>query len=315
MSMHVTIVVLNWNNAADTLVCLTSLAALIYAAYDVLVVDNGSTDDSVARIRAWFPDTPILETGANLGYAGGNNAGIRRALARGADYVLVLNNDVIVAPGSITALVSALQSDVNAGLSTPLIADAAQPDTIWTMGAQVDRRGGTVERLYVGTPIDDTKALAPFNADIAPGSAMLVKRQVFDQVGLFDDQFFLYYEEADWCLRVRRAGFNIVVAPSSIVWHRVSATLGKSSPVTDYYMARNQLRFISRHWSGAAKIRLLVKSATKQMIAIIAYTIKPNHGERTPNRNARLLGLRDALLGRTGAMDHSTRIACRLEAR
>lgn len=310
-SIH--IIVLNWNNAPDTMECLRSLAALDYPDCQVLVVDNGSTDDSVSSIRSAFPEVEILETGANLGYAGGNNAGIRHALSAGADYVLILNNDVVVSPDSITRLVEALHDETTAGIATPLIADAAQPHTIWTMGARIDSRTGMVIRMHAGLPVNDAKAQERFKTDIAPGSAMLVRREVFERVDLMDEAYFLYFEEADWCLATRRAGFNIVVVPSSVMWHKVSATLGKTSPITDYYMARNHLRFISRHWSGTQRLRLSLSSARRQIMTILAYTYRSHQGERILNRNARLLGLRDAVLGRYGPMDRATRVACGLE--
>lgn len=128
MSIRVTIVVLNWNNGLDTLACLGSLVALNDPAYDVLVVDNGSTDDSVARIRTAYPDVTLIETGANLGYAGGNNVGIRNALVHGADFVCLLNNDVTVAPDFLAPLLAAMGSQPDVGVVTPLVAEPGDRD-------------------------------------------------------------------------------------------------------------------------------------------------------------------------------------------
>lgn len=132
---------------------------------------------------------------------------------------------------------------------------------------------------------------------------MLVKREVFERVGLLDESFFLYYEETDWCLKARQAGYRILAVPSSVVWHKVSATLGVSSPIIDYYMLRNHLRLIGRHWSGVRRPYLLVRTVARNLATIAAYTVKSRRGTRIPNRNARLLALRDASLRRWGKME------------
>ncbi len=312
MSMRITIVVLNWNNGPDTLACLGSLAALDYPAYDVLVVDNGSTDDSVARIRAGFPDIPILETGANLGYAGGNNAGIRHALAHGADVIGILNNDVTVEPDFLTPLLAALESGPDIGVITPLVAERSDDGgRVWALGSTVDRGTAAVTRNCADEPAASWRGKLPFEADAASGAAMLVKRGVFERVRLLDESYFLYFEETDWCLKVHQAGYRILAVPGSVVWHKVSATLGTTSPVIDYYMLRNHLRLIGRHWSGIRRSYLWGKVFLRNLITIAAFTVKPHGGQRIPNRNARLLALRDAWLGRWGKMGPDVESACR----
>lgn len=315
MSMHATIVVLNWNNAADTLACLESLATLAYPAYEVLVVDNGSTDDSVARIRAGFPNAPILETGANLGYAGGNNAGIRHALAAGAEAIGILNNDVTVEPGFLGPLVTALQSGPDVGIVTPLVADQNEGDRVWALGSSVNRRTAEVRRLHAGENVTSWRHRAPFPVESASGTAMLVQRGVFERAGLMDESFFLYYEESDWCLNVRHAGYEILAVPSSVVWHRVSATLGMMSPAIDYYMLRNHLHLINRHWSGVRRRYLLVRTVLRDLATVAAYTVNSHNGVRIPHRNARLFALRDAALGRWGRMGRDVAKACCTELR
>lgn len=131
---------------------------------------------------------------------------------------------------------------------------------------------------------------------------MLAKREVFERAGLLDEKFFLYFEEVDWCMKVGQAGYRILAAPSSVVWHEVSGTLGTTSPVIDYYMLRNHLRLIGRHWSGARRDYLWSRVVLCNLMTIAAYTVKPHGGRRIPNRNARLLALLDASLGRWGKM-------------
>ena len=310
MAPYVTLVVLNWNNAGDTLQCLASLESLTYPNYGLLVVDNGSTDDSVQRIRAVYPTVTLLETGENLGYAGGNNVGIRYALEHEADLICILNNDVAVAPDFLEPLFSVLLSDPKMGVVTPLIADMANPDYAWTLGAALNRRNATVLRLFTGEKVRNVIIKAPFEVDVAPGSAMLVRREVFENVGLMNEDFFLYYEESDWSLLVKKAGYRIVAVPQSLVWHKVSAALGESSPVIDYYMQRNYLLFITRHWSGISKYRLLSRAVMGNCLSIVVYTLKPHQRQRFPNRNARVLALRDAFLGRWGKMGPDVSAIC-----
>lgn len=314
MTPLVTIIVLNWNNVHDTLDCLGSLAQLDYPNYQVLVVDNGSSDDSVLRIRAMFAEVGILETGKNLGYAGGNNAGIRQGLEDGADLICILNNDVTVEPAFLTRLLDALAADPRAGIATPLIVDERDKSRVWALGASVDWKRGSVQRLHAGRPTAELKGFTPFEVGVAPGTALLVKGVVFEQAGFLDEKYFLYYEEADWCIGVQKAGYKILAVPDSVVMHKVSDTLGQASPVTDYYMTRNRLHFIRRHWSGVGRIRLAAGTYLREAAAMVAYTVKSHQGRRHPHRTARLHGLRDSLLGRWGEMGVDTARACCPEA-
>jgi GT2 family glycosyltransferase len=312
MMPQLAIVVLAWNQRDLTLECLASLAALDHPAgqLQIVVVDNGSTDGTARAVREAYPAVTVLETGENLGYAGGNNVGIRYALDRGADLVCILNNDVTVAPGFCAPLLSVLRRGGGAGVVTPLIADMAQPERVWALGSMVDQRRGLVRRLHVDEPVSALRTAEPFEVDVASGAAMLVRREVFERVGLLDEAFYLYFEETDWCLRVRRSGYQILAVPSSVVWHKVSATLGQTSPVIDYYMLRNHLHLVVRHWFGMARLQLLGRTIARNLLTIAAYTLKPQHGQRLPHRNARLLALRDAALGRWGKMGPDVAAVC-----
>jgi GT2 family glycosyltransferase len=299
---QVVFVVLNWNNADDTLRCLESLAGLEYPTFRVLVVDNGSSDDSVERINRRYPGLLVLETHQNLGYAGGNNVGIRHALQNGADYICILNNDVVVSPDFLLPLLTVVQDHEGAGVATPLIAETGDRERVWALGLAVERKTGTVLRRHAGERVSDLHIDHPFDVDVASGAAMLVKRSVFESVGLLDEDFYLYFEEADWCLQIRQANFRILAVPASVVWHKVSATLGQTSPAIDYYMLRNQLRFIARCWTGPWRTYLLGRTVLRNLLTIAAYTVKSHDGQRLPHRNARLLALRDALLGHWNKM-------------
>jgi len=310
-SFSMFVVVLNWRKPTDTLACLESLVQIGYPDARVVVVDNGSGDDSVALIRQRYPEVRVLEAGANLGYAGGNNVGIRYALDRGAEWVCILNNDVIVAPDFLKILWVTAQAHPDIGVVTPLVAEMTDQERVWALGSAVNRASGVVSRLHAGDPVTKWRDQPPFEVDVASGAAMLIKRGVLEPVELMDEDFFLYYEETDWCLRIRRAGYRILAVPGSVVWHKVSATLGTTSPAIDYYMLRNHLHLIARHWHGLDRWRILASTVLGNLITIAAYSFKPHSGQRLPSRNARLLALRDAALRRWGPMGQDVARVCR----
>jgi GT2 family glycosyltransferase len=308
------IIVLNWRSPTETLACLGSLTQVNCPGATVMVVDNGSDDDSVPRIRQHFPDVPVVETGANLGYAGGNNVGIHHALEKGAEFVCILNNDVTVEPDFLAPLLAALQSAPEVGVTTPLVAEHAGGGRVWALGSAVNWRTAEVTRQHAAEPMTVWSRRDPFEVEIVSGAVMLVKREVFERVGLMDEGFFLYFEEVDWSLIVRQAGYRILAVPTSVVWHEVSATLGISSPAIDYYMTRNHLAFITRHWPSPRRQYLWVSTFVRNLVTIAAFTVKSQGGQRTPHRNARLCALRDALSGKRGAMSPAVSAACHRDA-
>jgi len=225
-------VVLSWNGREDTLACLRSLEG---EAVDVIVVDNASVDGTAEAITG----AEVIRNDRNLGYAGGMNVGIRRALERGADAVLLLNNDVEVEPGAIGVLVAAAGA---AGAVCPLVVFADDPERIWYAGARFDPRRGYNGRQL--TRAIDTVA----ETERICGAAVLIPRQALDDVGMLDEELFAYVEDADWSLRARKAGLPLLVVPGSTVRHKVSAsTGGEGSPNALYYSARNLLAVCERH--------------------------------------------------------------------
>ncbi len=308
----VALIILTWNQRKLTLECLDSVASLDYPAdrLRILVVDNGSTDGTSQHVHMHHPGVILLQNGENLGYAGGNNAGINWALAQEVEYICILNNDVTVAPNFLAPLLGALEKNDEVGGVTPLVADIANPDVVWALGAEVDDRTATVTRLHSGEKVFDWRVAEPFDVDVASGTAFLARRQVFEKAGLLDEAFYLYYEEVEWCLRLRQVGYRILAVPTSVVWHKVSGTLGPASPAIDYYMLRNHLRLIGCHWSGVGRLWPWTRTVLCNLATIAAYTAMPHRGARLPHRNARLLALRDALLGRWGEMGPDVQAIC-----
>jgi GT2 family glycosyltransferase len=230
--VKVTAVVLSWNGKEDTLACLRSLEG---EEVDVIVVDNASEDGTAEAVSG----VDLIRNERNLGYAGGMNVGIRRALERGAEAVLLLNNDVEVEPGAIEALIAATEA---AGAVCPLIVFADDPGRIWYSGARFDPRRG-----YNGLHRTDEPAAVRETERIC-GAAVLIPRETLERVGDFGEDLFAYVEDADWSLRARAAGLHLAVEPRSRVRHRVSAsTGGEGSDSALYYSTRNTLAVCERH--------------------------------------------------------------------
>lgn len=244
----VSVVILNWNLPADTIACVQSALRSDYPSYQITVVDNGSTDDSVHQLRDRFGDTiHLIVNEANLGFGEGNNRGIRESLAWGADYTLLLNNDTTVAHDMLSELVQVMCSDAQIGIAGPMICYADRPGDVWFAGIKFKGKLYVVQRgLHLKHPLKRIEEV-----DFVSGCGMMVSRDVWETVGLFAPEYFMYYEDLDLCLRVRRAGFRLVTATRSKMWHRVStSTGGIESPMKQYHQVKSSLLFYRKHTRG-----------------------------------------------------------------
>ncbi|MFN8006974.1 MAG: glycosyltransferase family 2 protein [Terriglobia bacterium] len=242
LSPLIGIVILNWNNAPDTIECLDSVLKLSYAPFTVLVVDNGSTDDSVIRISASHPEIGILKTGKNLGYSGGNNLGIRHLLDKDAKFILLLNNDTKVEPDMLTELLKVAESGLNVGMAGPKVLLEGRKDTLFAAGSLVHWSRGEIEHRGMfsrapGSPAPEREE--PEGVDFLAGCGLLVSARFIEKAGGLDERYFLNYEDVEWGIRARRFGFEVFYAPRAILTHKVSASLGESSAANTYYMTRN----------------------------------------------------------------------------
>ncbi|MGA9116843.1 MAG: glycosyltransferase family 2 protein [Bacteroidota bacterium] len=241
------IILVNWNGRAVTLDCLASLRKSTYPHKKILVVDNASSDGSADAIRATFPEAEVLQTGANLRFAGGNNAGIRRALEEGADMVLLLNNDTTVEEDFLEPLVRRLASDPLAGAAGPRIVYHDDPSRIWYAGGRINFWTGTASHRGIREP-DGAPFDTPGETDYATGCCLITRREVLERVGLLDTSYFMYAEDADWCLRARRAGYRIQYEPASRIRHKVSVSSGGHlSFFKIRHKALSTFRFFARH--------------------------------------------------------------------
>jgi GT2 family glycosyltransferase len=237
------VIIVNWNLAEDTLACLDSVFQMDYPACEVTVVDNGSTDGSVARIEAVFPQVCQIVNGENRGFAAAANQGIEYALARGCDYVLVLNNDTTVAPDLLAHLVAAGEADPMIGILSPRILYFDQPEHTWHLAARWHR--------WLPMPVD----VAPsggdvVDADFVSGCAMMLRRRLLQEIGGFDTRYFMYGEDIDLCARARQAGYRVVAVPRARMWHKISVSAARISTDTRYWQTRNQILVYRRHPHG-----------------------------------------------------------------
>jgi hypothetical protein len=245
----VIVLVLNWNRCEDTLRCLESLRRMTYPNFRLLLVDNGSSDGTLAAVAARLPDVERIANAENLGFAAGCNVGLRHALARGADFVFIANNDTTVAPDLLDEVITAaVPPDV--GMVAPLVYYEADPRRIWSAGA--GRNPLTLEMSGNLRGQMDTDAWPEVvEREYLVGCGLLLKRQLMERIGLFDPRFFMYYEDLDLCLRARAAGFRVLLAPRAHMWHRVAVSSGGAdAPGERYWAARSSVQFFRKHVRG-----------------------------------------------------------------
>lgn len=246
-------VIVNWNGLEHTTECIRSLAALTYPDLQVIVVDNASTDGSPQAIRDRFPNVVVLQANANLGFAGGCNLGIRHAIATGAEYVWLLNNDTVVRADALDRLVEAAEAHDDRDFFGSWIVFQARPDTLWFGGGRYDGLTGRIKHEDYGRRVATCEA----RGQVTPTAwisacSLLFRSSAVRRVGLLDESFFLYREELDWQLRANRKHPRALLVREPLVQHKVGGSTGTSeSELGKLFMARNQLKLMRRH-AGAA---------------------------------------------------------------
>jgi GT2 family glycosyltransferase len=292
--MRVVVVVPMWNQLELTQRCLRSLQELTPQPQHVIVVDNGSWPDPRPALESVLPGVSVVRLERNRGFAGGCNVGIRRALADAADAVLLLNNDAVVDPGALAHLVRALRQDERiaaAGVKT--LTDEAPPRihaaySVLTFHAPLVRVEGWLEPCI--DRFDEER-----DVDSVSGGAMLIRRGALEAIGDFDEEFFAYHEDVDWCMRARRAGWRIRYVPAARVYHRMHASTGGGygSPVI-YLVARSSVLFVRKHASPAQVLKFAAYTAGG-LLKDVGYRW---HTGELKGFALRLRGLRDGLLRR-----------------
>lgn len=242
-------VVLAWNNKEMTIDCVESLLASQYFNMRLLVVDNGSTDGTSDVLRERFPKIEIVRLPVNLGVAGGYNAGLEYALDHGAQYILVANNDIIVDQMMLSHLVEALENIPRSGIGMPKIYHYFGDRTrLWCTGAYWRKFPPTVKMMGVNTR-DSHRFSNIREIEYAPSCCLLIRREVLEKVGYFDTGYFFYYDDWDFSVRTRKAGFSIWFIPTANVWHKVSMSTQKSKKPGRwwYILGKSTVRYYLRH--------------------------------------------------------------------
>jgi GT2 family glycosyltransferase len=238
-------IILNYNNYRDTVQTLDSVLSQDYEANSVLLVENSTDKNVIEKIRSRFPGLTVIENGKNMGYAGGNNIGIRNALMRQADYIFLLNNDVSFERDVLRKCVSAMEISPGCAACQPLVASDSRRDTVWSAGTQIFFG---YPRLFLKGKILQKNGIraAPFGL---VGCAILFRASAFREIGLFDESLFLFHEETDWCIRARQKNFSLLVISDAVVYHKISTTIGLFSNVSLYYIGRNWLLVGKKNFS------------------------------------------------------------------
>lgn len=255
-------IVLNWNNKEDTKRCLQSLQGI---STDVIIVDNGSTDGSQELFREEFPDHVLLETGHNLGYAGGNNVGLSYALKQKYEYVFILNNDTVVDSHIIGAFLDGFEKYPDAGILGGKILMMDEPNKLDHFGGNWNNRKMEFD-FYGWRENDNGQFETSVELDYVCGAGVMIKREVLEKVGLFDPRFFLFWEEADFCFRARKAGYEVRTCPEAKLWHKVSASFVGGKPHASYFAHRNRLLWIERNFKGFGKTFSLIRIVSSQLL-------------------------------------------------
>jgi GT2 family glycosyltransferase len=297
------IILLNWNTAGDTIACYRSLQKLNYQNFKIIVVDNASTDDSVGQMRLQLPEAEIVVNPENSGYAAGNNVGIKRLLDGGCQAVWILNNDTEVGPDSLGEMVKVL-SDAEVGIVGGIIYFYRDPQTgeegfeshavqfanggiFWPTGKSINWR----------TPKDPLK---PYETTFIMGASLLVRKEVFDQIGMLPEEYFLNYEETDFCVRARRAGWKLMIVPTAKIWHKFGASMGKFSNRYFFYMHRNSAHFMMKVAPWWAKCLFLPWYVSSMLKGYLVWTFIRR---RSQTKQVFLQAMFDGLTGKMGKVD------------
>ncbi|HEX9021119.1 MAG TPA: glycosyltransferase family 2 protein, partial [Nitrospirota bacterium] len=222
-----------------------SCRKLTYDNVRVMVIDNGSSDNSEKILRRSLPDIEVIQSGSNLGFAGGNNVGIRLALERGAEYIWLLNNDAVVDPAALSALVETAESDASIGIVGSKIFFFSPPRRIWFAGGFW--KYGKLFFTIRGEEEDRGQYDRLEAVDFITGCSLLIRAETVRQIGLLDEKYFLYWEDAEWNARAGEHGWAIRFEPRSKVWHKVSSSFNPETDAQAYYYLRNKLLFYGQH--------------------------------------------------------------------
>src|SRR3989344_4443483 len=302
------IIVLNWNGWQDTIQCLNSLKTVSGGPFNILVVDNASTDESVEEISEYIQNhqqqkIALLQNDKNYGFAGGNNKGIKIALEQGAEWILLLNNDTQVNESFISELLKVAQSNHRFGMLNPkiLYGEPGATKLIWFIGSKINpvtMRATHIDYQKQDIGQYDTKQF--IKSDYATGCCVLVSAKLIEKIGMMPEDYFLYYEDAEWSLKARKQGFKCVVEPSSVIWHKGAASSKAGSSNYIRYHVRNGLMFVSRNGNFVQILLAYLTSIPRFLWQVIKLIFVPS---KRLWAKAAMRGIIDVWLKKKGKID------------
>ncbi len=295
----ITAVVLDHQTPTEAFLAVRSVESSIHARADLLVVENGADETVVSELRRILPRAETIVPGANLGFSGGCNVGIRRALERGADAVLLLNSDAVLHPVALAELSRALWNDERIGIAAAVSVSREEPQIIASAGMRYDPRTGRMRHIAAGRRFASLGTDPVRRVDGASGCALLVKRDVFERIGLLDEAYFFSFEDLEFCLRARAGGFDTVSVSSAVVYHQGARTIGTRSPRRVYYGVRNHLR-LAQQVAPLGPARRVARSALIVGLST-AYVVLSPEVPLGAGLTAMMRGTLDHARGRYGA--------------
>ncbi len=264
----VAIILVNYNGSSDTIDCIKSLSSMREVEYEIIVVDNCSTDDSIDKLKQSQKEYSftLLQAEQNNGFSYGNNIGIK--YAKNADFYLLINNDTVVTTDFLKKLIAEFHKNPKCGVTTPKILYYSQPNKIWYAGGSFDQRTARSEHNHYNQN-NNINEKSSQKVTFASGCCLCVSRNTIEKVGLLNEDFFLYEEDAEFCYRITEAGLEIVYIPDSVIFHKVSASTGQGSPMSQYYTVRNKYSLIRMHFKGINKILAYIYCTAQFMFRCI----------------------------------------------
>ena len=253
MEAVVAVILLNWNGINDTADCVASLLKSTYPAVAIYVVDNASGNNEAATLATQFPGINVLAQKENLGFCAGNNVGISKAIQDGAAYIIVLNNDTLVPPEAIEIMLAGFKKLPAAGAISPAILEHPATEKVWFSKAVWQPEKAQFRLSLPQDRYDELKIKEPYLTDFTCGCCLLSSAEVMNKVGLLDERYFAYYDEAEWCKRLEKNGYQSYVVPQSFIYHKVSRSV--VGLVSTYLLTRNRLLWMKENLSFSQRMQ------------------------------------------------------------
>lgn len=287
------IVIVNYNGYEDTIECIKSLEKIEYDNYKVIIIDNNSTNNSEKIMIQKLPQYNIIQTGKNIGFAGANNIGIKYALTNNSDYVLLLNNDTIVDKFFLNNLIKNVGSKERVGISTGKIYYYSDKKKLWYGGGSIYGIKGIGNHKYYNKEDNDNNNHEKY-ITFASGCFMLLSKEMIKDVGYLNEDYFMYYEDVDYCKKVLNKGYKILYCPKSIIYHKISSSIGSGSELSQYYKTRNVGIYIRSNLHGLEMIFWYLFYINKFFVKALLFK---------QNNKAVFKGIKDFLKGKVNYSD------------